>query len=60
MLDSTLLTSGYFGMHPPKPPGTRCESSQKGEEKVTLTLTQDPGCISLGEDGVYSGNRMGG
>ncbi|EDL26693.1 DNA segment, Chr 17, human D6S56E 3, isoform CRA_b [Mus musculus] len=21
MLDSTLLTSGYFGMHPPKPPG---------------------------------------
>lgn len=42
MLDSTLLTSGYFGMHPPKPPGTRCEGSQKDEEKV-IFFDSNPG-----------------
>lgn len=33
LLDSTLLTSGYFGMDPPKPPGTRWERFLEGRRE---------------------------
>lgn len=59
MLDFTLLTSGYFGTHPPKPRGTRWESSLEEETVTSFAFNRGPRWRLLGR-GCGNRNRMGG